>query len=99
LTNRITGLDLLQTDNQQTSTFNGTFEGGSILAPFIVVDGTVDEAINGTKETYFSFLGANEDKVDHIRLLGDNTFGFEDLYGGGDNDFNDMILQIKFPTV
>ncbi|MDJ0697010.1 cadherin domain-containing protein [Mastigocoleus sp. MO_188.B34] len=98
LTNRITGLDLLQTDNQQTATFDGTFDGGSILAPFIVVDGTVDEAINNNAEVYFSFLGANTDRADHIRLLGDNSFGFEDLSGGGDNDFNDVIVRVNVPT-
>ena len=95
MTNRVAGLDLLQTDNQQTTTFNG----GSLLASFIVADGTVDEAINNSAEVYFSFLGANSDGVDHIRSLGNNTFGFEDLPGGGDNDFNDMIVQIDFPTV
>ena len=99
LENRVTGLDLLKTDNQQTTTFNGTFNGGSTLASFIVVNGTVDEAINNSAEVYFSFLGANSDGVDHIRSLGNNTFGFEDLFGGGDNDFNDMIVEIDFPTV
>ncbi|MEO1433339.1 MAG: DUF4114 domain-containing protein, partial [Cyanobacteria bacterium J06633_8] len=99
LTNRITTLDLLQTDDQQTSTFDGTFDGGSILASFMVVDGTVDEAINNNAEVYFSFLGANSDGVDHIRLLGDNTFGYEDLTGGGDFDYNDMIVKVDFPTV
>ena len=99
LTNRITGLDLLKTDNQQTTTTNGTFEGGSILAPFMVVNGTVDQAINNNAEVYFSFLGANTDETDHIRLLGDNTFGFEDLPGGGDLDYNDVIVEIDFPTV
>ncbi|MEL6461829.1 MAG: DUF1194 domain-containing protein, partial [Cyanobacteria bacterium J06621_15] len=99
LTNRITSLDLLQTENQQTTSFNGTFDGDSILAPFIIVDGTVDEALNDTTETYFSFLGANSDGVDHIRLLGDNTFGFEDLVSGGDFDFNDVIVKIHIPTV
>ena len=99
LANRVTGLDLLKTDNQQTTTFNGTFNGGSTLASFIVVNGTVDEAINNSAEVYFSFLGANSDGVDHIRSLGNNTFGFEDLFGGGDNDFNDMIVEIDFPTV
>ncbi|KST63570.1 cadherin domain-containing protein [Mastigocoleus testarum] len=98
LTNRITGLDLLQADNQQTATFDGILEGGSILASFIVVDGTVDEAINNNAEVYFSFLGANTDRADHIRLLGDNSFGFEDLSGGGDNDFNDVIVRVNFPT-
>ncbi|MGB3636505.1 MAG: DUF4114 domain-containing protein, partial [Rivularia sp. (in: cyanobacteria)] len=99
LTNRVTGLDLLQTDNQQTTTFDGNFDGGSILASFMVVDGTVDEAIINNAEVYFSFLGANSDGVDHIRLLGDNTFGFEDLAGGGDLDYNDMIVKVNFPTV
>ncbi|MEM6400848.1 MAG: transporter substrate-binding domain-containing protein, partial [Cyanobacteria bacterium P01_D01_bin.116] len=99
LTNRITGLDLLKTDNQQTTTLNGTFKGETILASFIIVDGTIEQAINNSAETYFSFLGANSDGVDHIRLLGDNTFGYEDLPGGGDGDFNDMIVKINFPTV
>jgi len=99
LTNRVTSLDLLQTDNQQTTTFDGILEGGNIFASFIVVDGTVDEAINNNAEVYFSFLGANSDGVDHIRLLGDNTFGFEDLPGGGDLDYNDTIVKVNFPTV
>ncbi|MEO1431599.1 MAG: Calx-beta domain-containing protein [Cyanobacteria bacterium J06633_8] len=95
LTNRITSLDLLQTDNQQTTSFNGTFDGDSILAPFIIVDGTLEEALDDNAEVYFSFLGANSDEIDHIRLLGDNTFGFEDL--GGDFDFNDVIVKIDIP--
>ena len=99
LTNRITGLDLLQTENQQTTSFNGSFDGDSILAPFIIVDGTLDEALDNTAETYFSFLGANSDGVDHIRLLGDNIFGFEDLVSGGDFDFNDVIVEIDIPAV
>ncbi|NEU82388.1 DUF4114 domain-containing protein [Nostoc sp. UIC10630] len=40
-------------------------------------------------------MGANLDKTDHIRLLGNNTFGFEDLPNGGDKDYNDMILQLN----
>lgn len=31
-----------------------------------------------------TYLGANTDKVDHIQLLGNNTFGFEDLANGGE---------------
>jgi hypothetical protein len=44
---------------------------------------------------YFPFIAANPDGADHIRLLGDNTFGFEDLPGGGDNDFNDVVFQVN----
>ncbi|MBU6230970.1 MAG: DUF4114 domain-containing protein, partial [Cyanobacteria bacterium REEB459] len=38
---------------------------------------------------------ANPDKLDHIRLLGNNVFGFEDLGGGGDRDFNDMLVKVQ----
>lgn len=61
--------------------------GGTILAPFIIANGAA---------TYFAYIGANSDKVDHIKLLGDNRFGFEDLAGGGDRDYNDVILGVKF---
>lgn len=85
LENRITSLDLLQTDNR--AEFNGTFEGGSIFAPFIIADGA---------EVYFAYQGANTDKFDHIRLIDDNTFGFEDLANGGDRDYNDLIIKMDF---
>jgi Domain of unknown function (DUF4114) len=47
-------------------------------------------------QAYFAYLGANPDEVDHIRLLGDKTFGFEDLFGGGDLDYNDVVVQVNF---
>ncbi len=63
--------------NQGTANFTGKeLTGGSIYAPFIISDGTVDQVLNGqTNQVYFAYLGANSDRVDHIRLLGDNTFG------------------------
>ncbi|MCC5641291.1 DUF4114 domain-containing protein [Nostoc sp. CHAB 5844] len=39
-------------------------------------------------------MGANSDNAQHVRILGDNTFGFEDLVGG-DNDFNDVIVKVS----
>jgi hypothetical protein len=53
----------------------------------------IDDARNGDLEIYFPFLGANGDEAAHVKLLGDNTFGIEDLDGGGDQDFNDVILN------
>ena len=94
LENRITSLDLLQTDNQ--AQFNGTFESGSIFAPFIIIDGTFADALNNSAEVYFAYQGANTDNFDHIRLLDDNSFGFEDLPEGGDKDYNDLILKMDF---
>ncbi|MFM7193036.1 MAG: DUF4114 domain-containing protein, partial [Microcystaceae cyanobacterium] len=49
---------------------------------------------------YFSFGSANPDGAEHLRQLGDNVFGFEDLPGNlsriSDNDFNDGILAFTF---
>ena len=49
---------------------------------------------------YFSFGAANPDGAEHLRQLGDNVFGFEDLPGNlsriSDNDFNDGILAFTF---
>ncbi|MDJ0693547.1 DUF4114 domain-containing protein [Mastigocoleus sp. MO_188.B34] len=36
------------------------------------------------------------DGNDHIRLLSDNTFGFEDLPNGSDNYYNDLIVEVDF---
>ncbi|MBW4612238.1 MAG: cadherin domain-containing protein [Desmonostoc vinosum HA7617-LM4] len=93
---RIAGIDLT-VSNQGTATFTGTFQPGGIFAPFMIADGRpdaiLDSSTNNDPAVYFSFLGANSDKVDHIRLLGDNIFAFEDLANGGDKDFNDVIVQ------
>jgi hypothetical protein len=75
-----------------------------LLVPFLIADGTREQflAENPNNQpgvgvlAYFPFLGANPDGVDHVRLLGDNVFGFEDLLGGGDADFNDVVLQVNF---
>ncbi len=53
---------------------------------------------NGDKDAihaYFNYIGANPDIVDRFRLLGANTFGAEDLSGGGDRDFNDVVIKLK----
>lgn len=93
--NHITGIDL-SVKNQQTATLSGQFVGGSIFAPFLIANASVNEVVNGQKldQVYFAYLGANSDQTDHIRLLGNNTFGFEDLRGGGDKDFNDLIVRV-----
>ncbi|WP_373538628.1 DUF4394 domain-containing protein [Chamaesiphon sp.] len=51
---------------------------------------------------YFGITSANPDGVSHLRSLGNNTFGFEDLpsnLGISDNDFNDAVFQIGFRVV
>ena len=78
--------------------------GGVLLAPFLIANGTVEEFLtqNPTNQegsglnAYFSFLSANPDQFDHVRLLGDNRFSFEDTFGGGDLDYDDLVVEVIF---
>lgn len=79
-------------------------DGNTLLAPYIIANGTAAEFLAANPDhqqgqnpfAYFAYLEANPDGMDHIRLLGDNTFAFEDIFGGGDRDFNDIVFQIDF---
>ncbi|MCA1993362.1 MAG: DUF4347 domain-containing protein [Coleofasciculus sp. S288] len=97
---------VLQASLQSTRSLTSSvlLDAGTLLAPYIIADGTREEFLAQNPDNqssqfplaYFVFLGANPDGADHVRLLGDNTFGFEDLFGGGDADFNDVVIQINF---
>ena len=93
----------LNVNNGGTAGFNTTLQGGAMYVPFLVANGTLDALLdrnpNNNPDIYFAFLGANSDGVDHVRILGDNTFGFEDLRGGGDKDFNDVIVKVNLASV
>ncbi|MCJ8280880.1 MAG: DUF4114 domain-containing protein, partial [Rivularia sp. ALOHA_DT_140] len=88
---------VFSTSDDNTETGSLEFDAGSIVIPVIIADGTLTEALSGEAEVYFPYLGANTDNgnFDHIKLLDDNTFGFEDLPNGGDQDFNDIIIEIN----
>ena len=101
--NRVTDLSL-SVSNNSIASINGIFDGGALYAPFIISNGTIDDFLNfnsdnagtGRAVSYFAYTSANPDGADHVRLLGNNTFGFEDLPGGGDLDYNDIIFQVNF---
>ncbi len=52
--------------------------------------------------TYFAFADGNEvvdgQHVGHLWNYGLNTWGWEDLYGGGDHDYNDLVVQLDFTS-
>jgi len=100
--NRVSGIDLT-VNNQGTASFTGVFNPNSIFAPFIIVNGTPDLLLDNNTANdpavYFPFLGSNSDGVDHIRMLGSNVFGFEDLPNGGDRDFNDIIVKVSLTAI
>jgi len=58
---------------------------------------------NNTHGTVFlGFTQGNEtvggQQVAHLMNYGSNSWGFEDTWGGGDHDFNDLIVQLDFTS-
>ncbi|MEM6403393.1 MAG: DUF4114 domain-containing protein, partial [Cyanobacteria bacterium P01_D01_bin.116] len=88
---------VFSTSDDNTESGSVEFDAGSIVVPVIIADGTLTEALNGEAEVYFPYIGANtnSDNFDHIKMLNSDTFVFEDLPNGGDQDFNDIVLKIE----
>ena len=54
---------------------------------------------NGSSgQTYWAFSQSNADGLGHLWSYGLNTWGWEDVLGGGDRDYNDMIVQLDFTS-
>ncbi|QVL52883.1 MAG: hypothetical protein KFB97_16250 [Cyanobium sp. M30B3] len=88
---QVSDLSGLFTSNNITTSRTITVSDSFMLAPFADVD------TGKERHTFFAFKEANTDGVQHFQVLGDNVFGLEDLYGGGDRDFDDLIFSFK-PT-
>jgi phospholipase/lecithinase/hemolysin len=85
----------------ETGSFNGTFVvGGSIdlsahvLLPFLVSNASLDAVAADFSNLYVAVRGINGSGADQMQLLGNNLIGFEDIAGGGDNDFDDVVFQV-----
>ena len=81
--------NLAVADNQTTSRSFSGLSGGSFLAPFAQVNGN----------TFFAYGAASTDGISHFRALGNNLFGLEDIVGGGDRDFDDLVIGFNFDAV
>jgi hypothetical protein len=86
LVDELTGLRI---DNRQTSSREIVVKESTYIAPYAISNGN----------TFFAFEGANSDNFAHFRVLGNNLFGYEDLPGGGDRDFDDGVIGFNFSKV
>ena len=90
LKNRVDSLTGLQVGNRQTSTRESiTLQEISYLAPIAQVNGN----------TFVAFASGNADGIAHFVTLANNTFGLEDMFGGGDRDFDDQVVGFAFRAV
>ena len=73
-------------DDSTTSSTISSIDDYSLLAPYAT----------SNDQTFFAFEAANSDGISHIKTLGNNIFGLEDLYGGGDLDYDDIVVRLDF---
>jgi hypothetical protein len=97
------GEPIISPANRSTINVTVSVAGGQILAPFMITNGTIEQLLDtdftNDPAVFFPFLGANPDSVDHVKLLGDNTFGFEDWLGGGDFDYDDLVVKVTVQPI
>lgn len=79
----------LAVDDRAISRRTFSLSESSYLAPYSIVNGN----------QYFGFAAANIDGINHFRVLGENTFGLEDMLGGGDLDFDDHVFKLYFTEI
>ncbi|MCA2577755.1 MAG: tandem-95 repeat protein [Microcystis sp. M41BS1] len=81
-----------------SKTFN--VPSGKYLGWYLVANGTTDQAIakgENAPPVFFSFAAANEDGLNHVHAQQDSqTWAWEDFWGGGDRDFNDLVFRFSF---
>ena len=77
----------------------GQMPAGSLIDLFLIQDGARDE----TGEVFWGDAESNEDQINHAKLMAiydENTYiiGFEDIPGGGDRDYNDLVIAVEVET-
>ena len=88
----------LSTPNLTETLVEFQVEGGGLYAPLLIADGNLAHPNSfGLHEVFFAFTAANADGVEHIRFE-DGQLLFEDIFGGGDNDFNDIVIERAIET-
>ncbi|WPF89327.1 multicopper oxidase domain-containing protein [Cyanobacterium aponinum AL20118] len=90
--NRLTDTNAnLSLADLETVPFSFNLSGDELFAPFMAVNGSAEEFEN----VFFAYKNANVDNFDHVTNLGYNTWGFEDILGGGDLDYDDAIIRFN----
>jgi hypothetical protein len=71
-------------------------------AQYQTIAGNGSSAQSTLAAFFWAFAQANEmvagQTVGHLWNYGLNTWGWEDTFGGGDHDFNDLVVQLDFTS-
>ncbi|AFZ38163.1 outer membrane adhesin like protein (plasmid) [Stanieria cyanosphaera PCC 7437] len=81
-----------------------SLEAGKYLGIYLIAGGTLSDwllinsgNLNDTlPQAFFSTVSANPDGINHVNRFGSGRFALEDLWLGGDLDFDDASIQLRF---
>ncbi len=79
----------LADETRSGANFSLSGDALTLLAPFAAIQA------GATPNTYFAFASANPDGLAHFRIFGDNIFGLEDQLDGGDNDYDNLVVNFR----
>jgi filamentous hemagglutinin family protein len=48
---------------------------------------------------YYSDPTLNEDGLEHVQISSETQYGWEDIWGLGDQDFNDAVVDFRYQTI
>ena len=104
--NQASRTTLITASGEVNDTADLTADGGEFVVFYMIVDGTAQQFLSSNPSNarsgphaFFSVHSANPDGKKHVNAVGDGTSGdlvlsFEDLWGGGDADFNDAVVTL-----
>ena len=85
-TNIVDPISGVMATKDKTTTTKTTLRETDYLTPYIIAGDQI----------FFAFDAANSDGMTHIRSNGLNGFLFEHQLGGGDESFDDLLIQFTF---
>ncbi|EKU96922.1 hypothetical protein Lepto7375DRAFT_0848 [Leptolyngbya sp. PCC 7375] len=79
---------------------------GKFLGWYLIQDATTPEflaqnpenQLDGGPLAFFSYPGANPDGLSHVHFQAANEMVWEDMTGGGDRDYNDLIFSYELKS-
>jgi hypothetical protein len=92
---------VVMTAGETVPTQTVNLPSGKYLGWYLVANGTTADIIqarqNNTQTAphiFFSYSAANKDGLSHLHAQADSqTWAWEDIWGGGDRDFNDLVFR------
>ncbi|BAY62588.1 YD repeat protein [Calothrix brevissima NIES-22] len=87
-----------------TTPTNLELPSGKYLGWYLISNGTTEQFLKdnpqniagGSIHAFFSYPGANADGLSHVHHQSSNELVWEDIFGGGDRDYNDLTFRFSF---